>query len=79
MCGQRWNNLFFSAVRRHARQLSNSVDTMMLSPQQQQQQGVPVFATKAIVRPRKILSDVDDTLLCSAGHFPAGIDQVCRC
>ncbi len=24
---------------------------------------------------RKILSDVDDTLLCSAGHYPAGIDK----
>ena len=24
---------------------------------------------------RKILSDIDDTLLCSGGHFPAGVDR----
>ena len=24
---------------------------------------------------RKILSDVDDTMLCSGGHYPAGIDK----
>merc|ERR1712072_963950 len=26
-------------------------------------------------RPRKILSDIDDTLCCSGGHFPAGVDR----
>jgi hypothetical protein len=29
-------------------------------------------------RPRKILSDVDDTLFSSGGSFPAGIDKVTR-
>merc|ERR1719215_2517391 len=27
------------------------------------------------VPPMKVLSDVDDTLYCSAGHFPAGVDK----
>lgn len=24
---------------------------------------------------RKVLSDIDDTLKCSGGHFPAGVDR----
>lgn len=32
-------------------------------------------ARKSKVGRRKVLSDIDDTLVCSGGHYPAGIDR----
>mmetsp|Transcript_50146 Transcript_50146/g.144500 ORF Transcript_50146/g.144500 Transcript_50146/m.144500 type:complete len:780 (-) Transcript_50146:9-2348(-) len=37
-------------------------------------EGATVRANSAVLL-RKVLSDIDDTLFCSGGHFPAGVDK----
>lgn len=59
------------------REASYEADIKSMSPERISEEGSPedLQLPSPSIFLRKVLSDIDDTLYCSGGHFPAGVDK----